>query len=83
MICSSLGVPIVKTTIACVSPLVNNAEPWVLAKIPVSIVIGLISVVDLPSDLTFADNICSRKAVLSRESIIDLIIFSFSGKLSI
>ena len=38
-------------TIACVSPLVNRAEPWVLGKIPTSQEIGLTSDKPLPSIL--------------------------------
>ena len=36
---------------ACVSPLVNKAEPWVLGKIPTSQDIGLTSDNPLPSIL--------------------------------
>ena len=37
------------TTKACVSPLVNNADPCVLSKIPTSHFIGLTVLVSLPS----------------------------------
>ena len=43
--------PRVAVTIACVSPLVNKAEPWVLGKIPTSHEIGLTSDNPLPSIL--------------------------------
>ena len=53
----------------------NKAEPCVLANTPVSIDIGLISVVDLPSDLILSDKICSRKADLSLSSTYPFISF--------
>src|ERR1043166_2365811 len=40
MICSSRAVPSVATTIACVSPRVNSAEPWVRGSTPGRIGIG-------------------------------------------
>ena len=43
--------PKVETTIACVSPLVNNAEPCVRSRIPVSHTIGRTVFVSLPSIL--------------------------------
>ena len=51
ILCSSIPVPSVVTTNACVSPLVNNAEPWVLLKTPVSQTIGLTVLVSRPSIL--------------------------------
>tara|TARA_A100001015_G_scaffold135011_1_gene149826 strand:- start:165 stop:428 length:264 start_codon:yes stop_codon:yes gene_type:complete len=44
-------VPKVDTTIACVSPLVNNADPCVRSRIPVSQTIGRTVFVSLPSIL--------------------------------
>ena len=54
MICASLSVPSVVTTIACVSPLVNNAEPCVLSRTPIFTSIGLTVVESRPSILTFS-----------------------------
>ena len=51
ILCSSSDVPKVAVTIACVSPLVNKAEPWVLGSIPTSQDIGLTSDNPLPSIL--------------------------------
>ena len=48
---ASLDEPNVATTIACVSPLVNKDDPWVLGKTSVSIKIGLTVSVSLPSIL--------------------------------
>ncbi len=49
MICSSLPVPKVATTNACVSPRVNKAEPCVRGNTPVRIVIGRTVRVSRPS----------------------------------
>ena len=54
MICASLSVPSVVTTIACVSPLVNNAEPCVLSRTPIFTSIGLTVVESRPSILIFS-----------------------------
>ena len=50
-LCSSSDMPNVVTTRACVSPLVNNADPCVLGKTPTSHLIGLTSDKPLPSIL--------------------------------
>ena len=52
--CSSSEVPRVVTTMACVSPLVKRAEPWVLGNRPTSQVMGRISLGPLPSTLLFS-----------------------------
>ncbi len=49
MICSSRAVPSVATTIACVSPRVNSAEPWVRGSTPVRMLIGRTVRVSRPS----------------------------------
>ena len=46
----------VATEIDCVSPLVNNAEPWACGKTPTSIDIGLTVSKSLPSILDSPDN---------------------------
>ena len=50
MTCSSCPVPRVATASACVSPRVNNAEPWARGKMPTSAAIGLIERVFAPVD---------------------------------
>ncbi len=40
MRCTSLAVPSVTATSACVWPRVKSAEPWARGRMPVSIVIG-------------------------------------------
>ena len=49
--------PNVATTKACVSPLVNKAEPWALGRVPTSATIGLTVLVSLPSILFLVFNI--------------------------
>ena len=51
MRCSSKPVPSVVTTNACVSPLVNSAEPCVLSRTPTSHSIGRTVFVSRPSIL--------------------------------
>ena len=58
--CSSSEVPRVVTTIACVSPRVKSAEPWVLGRSPTSHVMFLMSFVPLPSTRTPSFTTISR-----------------------
>ena len=49
MICESRAVPSVATTMPCVSPRVNSAEPWVRGSTPMRMVIGRTVRVSRPS----------------------------------
>jgi hypothetical protein len=60
MICSSRAVPSVATTIACVSPRVNSAEPCVRGSTPVRIEIGRTVRVSRPSMRGSPDRIWLR-----------------------
>ena len=64
--CSSSDVPRVVVTIACVSPLVNNADPWTLGRIPTSHIIGLTSAKPLPSIRFLFFNMSDLTIVFSR-----------------
>ena len=60
MRCSSRAVPSVATTIACVSPRVNSAEPCVRGSTPVRMVIGRTVRVSRPSMRGSPDRIWLR-----------------------
>ena len=68
MICSSRAVPSVATTIACVSPRVNSAEPCVRGSTPVRIEIGRTVRVSRPSMRGSPDRIWLRTIFASRSN---------------
>ena len=77
--CSSIDVPSVDTTSACVSPLVNRAEPCVRGRKLTLHVIGLMSLRPLPSNLLCSLIICSCTASSTSTPKTSLILLSLSS----
>jgi hypothetical protein len=63
----------------CVSPLVNNAEPCVLGRRPVSIEIGRICLVFLPSSLTPSSSILLLVLFYDKDLSIAFLFWIFSA----
>ena len=82
-LCSSSDIPKVVTTKACVSPLVNKAEPCVLGKTPTSHLIFLTSAKPLPSILFLSFSIAVLTISFSRDFNCDITWFSVTSSFSL
>ena len=78
-ICSKRPIPNVVTFSTWVSPLKNKDEPWTVGNNPISAEISLISVGDLPSNLSPPDITLSLTTFFTNDLKANLIAFVLSS----